>query len=139
MSKREDHRMALIQAFKKKNGKIDPVKVARGDFRYLLRVSLNDLVTAGNMALDQRLPECLSLFAREITRTDDGVPFRPELRRVVKAWLDDDMQAREWMDYLNRSEKKVDPSVHRLLFPLLKTLLGEQDPESMTTELSETG
>jgi len=138
MSKKEDHRMELIQAFKKKKGKVDSVKVARGDFRSLLRLSLNDLVTAGNMAIDQRLPECLSAFAKEITQTEDGVPFRPGLRRLVKACLDDERQAKEWIDYLQRNEKKVDPYVYSLLYPLLKTLLGEQDPESMTNDLSET-
>ena len=138
MSKREDHRMALIQAFKRKNGKADSVKVARGDFRSLLRLSLNDLVNAGNMAIDQRLPECLSLFAKEITRTDEGVPFRPELRRLVKSWLDDKNQAKEWVDFLYRNEKEIDPRLRSFLYPLLKTLIGEQDSESVITELSET-
>lgn len=138
MQNRENHRMALIQVFKRKNGKVDPVKVPRGDFRSLLRLSLNDLVTAGNMAIDQRLPECLSLFAKEITRTDDGVPFRPELRRLVKAWLDDESQAMDWMDYLHRNDRKVDPYLRSFLYPLLKTLIGEKDSESITNELSET-
>ncbi|OPX39780.1 MAG: hypothetical protein B1H11_02095 [Desulfobacteraceae bacterium 4484_190.1] len=129
--------MELIQAFKKKE-KTDPVKVARGDFRSLLRLSLNDLVIAGSMAIDQRLPECLSLFAREISRTDDGIPFRPELRRLVQAWLDDENQAKDWMDYLRRNERKMDPYLRSFLYPLLKTLLGEQDSESMTNDLSET-
>ena len=126
MSKREDHRMALIQAFKRKNGKVDPVRVAREDFKSLVRLSLNDLFMAGNMSIDQRLPECLSLFAREITRTDDGIPLRPKLRRLVKGWLDDEKQARDWMDYLHRNEKKMDPYLRSFLYPLLKTLLVEQ-------------
>lgn len=137
MSKREDHRMALIEAFKRKKGKFDPVKVPRGDFRYLVRLSLNDFVKAGNMALDRRLPKCLSLFAKEITRTDDGVPFRPELRRLVKAWFDDESLARTWMDYFRRNEREMDPYLRSFLYPLLKTLIGEQDSESLATGLSE--
>lgn len=127
MSKREDDRMALIQAFKRKGLKEDSVKVARDDFRSLVRLSLIGLVTAGNMAIDQRLPECLSLFAREITRTDDGTPLRPELRKLVKGWLDDEKQAREWMDYLHRNKTKIDPYLQSFLYPLLKTLLVEKN------------
>jgi hypothetical protein len=136
MSQRDDHRMALIQAFKRKDKKADSVNLARGDFKYLLRLSLNDLVKAGNMAIDQRLPECLSLFAKEITRTDGGVPFRPRLRRLAKSWLDDVDQAKEWFDYFDRSEEELDPYLKSILYPLLKTLIGEDDSETDAKDLS---
>lgn len=135
MSPREDHRMALIQAFKK-NRKADSVKLAREDFRYLLRLSLNDLVNAGNMAIDQRLPECLSLFAKEITRIDEGTPFRPKLRRLVKTWLDDADQAKEWFEYFDRNKTKLDPYLKSVLYPLLKTLVDGNNPETNTKNLS---
>lgn len=132
MSKKDVYRMELIRVIKGKKAKDDPLTVARGDFRSLLRLSLNDLVTAGNMLLDTRLPECLSLFAREIIRTDDGVPFRPELRKLVKEWLNDETLAKTWMDYLHRNENEMDPYLQRLLHPLLKALIGE--PAAKTAE-----
>jgi len=138
MPNQENHRMELIQAFKKKRGKSDPAESARQDIRYLLRLSLSSLVTAGNMAEDSRLPECLSAFAREITRADDGAPFRPSLRRLVKGWLDDEKQAREWMDYLHRNKTKIDPYLQSFLYPLLKTLLVEKNSTPGTYKQSET-
>jgi len=132
MSKKDVYRMELIRSIKGKEAKDDPLTVARGDFRSLLRLSLNDLVTAGNMALDQRLPECLSLFAKEIIRTDDGVPFRPELRKLVKEWLNDETLAMTWMDYLHRNEMEIDPYLRNILHPLLKVLIGE--PADKTAE-----
>ena len=100
--------MALIQALKNKKSDADPAEAARKDFHYLLRLSLDSLVTAGSMALDHRLPECLSLFAQEIIRTDDGVPFRPELRKLVNNCLDDEMLASDFLDYMktNKAEEQ---------------------------------
>jgi hypothetical protein len=138
MPEKEDHRMALIKAFKKYKPNADPAAVARKDFRALLRLSLNDLVTAGSMALDRRLPESLSLFAQEIIRTDDGVPFRPELRRLVSDCLDDDTRARECLNYIKANKAEVDPCVYGLLFPLLGTLLSEWDIHSKTNDGFET-
>jgi len=130
--------MALIRAFKKYKPNADSAAVAKKDFRALLRLSLNDLVTAGSMALDHRLPECLSLFAQEIIRTDDGVPFRPELRNLVKDCLDDEMLASDYLDYMKANQAEVDPCVYRLLFPLLGTLLGKRDVRLKIDEGSET-
>ena len=127
MPQKEDHRMALIQALKNKKPEAGPAEGARKDFHYLVRLSLDSLVTAGNMAIDHRLPECLSLFAQEIIRTDDGVPFRPELRKLVGDCLDNERLAREYLDYMKANKAEVDPHVYRLLFPLLGTLCGKGD------------
>jgi hypothetical protein len=128
MSSKEDTRIALIQSFRKKNRDLnsDSAKLARKDFRSLIQESLNNLVYAGNMAIDQRLPECLSLFSKEITKTDNGIPFRPQLRSLVQSCLIDDSKALEWLDYFDRNEKNVDPYLKRFLKPLLKVLVGEQ-------------
>lgn len=141
MSPKEDPRMALIAAVrdkKRKKDRIGSAEVAKGDFRSLLRVALNDLVTAGTMALDRRLPECLSLFAREIIQTENGVPYRPTLRRLAREWLDDETVAMAWMDYLHRNENETDPDMYKLLYPLLKALIGEGKSKPETSELSKT-
>ena len=132
MPKKEDYRMALIQALKNNRNDADPAEAARKDFRYLLRLSLDSLVAAGNIAIDHRLPECLSLFAQEIIRTDDGVSFRPELRKLVGDCLDDERLTRDYLDYMKANKAEVDPCVHRLLFPLLGTLLGKRDGRPKT-------
>ena len=127
MSKEEDHRMAMIKAFEEKKRDYDPAKAATGNFRSLVNLSLNDLVSAGNMSLDRRLPECLSNFAGEIIRTDAGVPFRPKLRRLVKNWLDDEKEAMEWLDYFKKNENEIDLYLKKLLYPLLITLTGKKN------------
>jgi len=134
MPEKEDHRMALIQAFKKDEKSADPAAIAREDFRSLLRLSLNDLISAGSIAFDRRLPECLSSFAQEITRTADGVPFRPQLRRLIKDCLDDEIQARDCMDYLRTNKTEIDTCVYNLLQPLLGTLLGDLDADIKTND-----
>jgi len=129
--------MELIRAFKKKRGESDPAESARQDIRYLLRLSLSSLVTAGNMAEDSRLPECLCAFAREITRVDDGAPFRLGLRRLVKSWLEDEGSAKEWHEYLEENANGVDPYLRSFLYPLVKTLLGSKGSKLKKEELTE--
>lgn len=141
MSPKEDPRMALIAAVRDKKRKKDWIgsaEVAKGDFRSLLRVALNDLVTAGTMALDRRLPDCLSLFAREIIQTENGVPYRPALRRLAREWIEDETTAMVWMDYLHRNQNEMDPDMYKLLYPLLKALIGEGKSKPEATELSKT-
>lgn len=123
MQNEENHRMELIRPFKKKRGKSDPAESPRQDIRHLLRLSLSDVVTAGTMAEDSRLPECLCAFAREITRVDDGAPFRPGLRRLIKLWLEDEGSAKEWHAYLERNINGVDPYLRSFLYPLVRTIL----------------
>jgi hypothetical protein len=137
MLEKEDHRMALIQAFKKDKKSADPAAIAREDFRSLLRLSLNDLMSAGSMAFDRRLPECLSSFAQEIIRTDDGVPFRPQLRRLIKDCLDNEIRARECMDYIRSNKTEIDSCIYNILHPLLGTLIGDLDAHFNTNEQTE--
>ena len=88
------------------------------------------------MGLDQRLPESLSLFSQEINRTETGVPYRPRLRRLVQEWLDDETAARRWMDYLYQNEDEIDPSLQKILLPLLKAMIGE--PATEKAEVAKT-
>ena len=98
MQNQEDRRDALIGAFKNKNGNYDSVRSVKKNFISLVRASLEDLVTAGTMAIDSRLPLPLMDFAKEVTRTQKGVPFRPRLRNLVRSWLDNEDTAKEWFD-----------------------------------------
>ena len=126
MQNQEDRRDALIGAFKSKNGKYDPVHSVKKNFKSLVQVSLEDLVAAGTMAIDSRLPQPLIEFAKEIIRTQNGVPFRPRLRKLVRSWLDNEDSAKEWFDYFTMNKEEVDPYLYKLLYPLLKTVLVEQ-------------
>lgn len=129
MQNRENHRMALIEAFKSKKAGKDPVRVAKRNFKDLVQVSLDNLVAAGNMAHDSSIPECLSVFAREISCTDNGVPLRPGLRRLVQSWLEDEEKASEWFYFLKKNNNTVDSHLRGFLYPMLKTLLTEQDSD----------